>query len=464
MNKTIYVISDLHLGGDPGDPNDPSKPSFQMCSSSGQKKLAEFIDWAASQKSNSRRIHLVLAGDIVDFLAEKPFEAFTNSDSAAYRKLENILKNTSNVWDALSKYVQQGNALTLMLGNHDVELSLPASRNLLLEKLGSGNVDFLYDNQAFVMGSLLVEHGNRYDGANAINHDALRQIRSSFSRAESTNTTLSTPGSLLVANVMNGLKEKYSWIDLLKPETEAVVPLLVVLEPSILEHLPQTIFRAKIQSTMVRYDQKQKPKAPSLISANIQNVISQSKRGKLIEELIGDDSQISSTASTLKGIWDLFGAVLPTRKKQKHIDRLYKALKAFVEDQHLYFDTTTESKEYLDAAKAIINRGFKVVVFGHTHFAKNVKLDNQATYLNSGTWADLMQLPDSLLKPDEPTAKADLERFIQDLRSNNLKDWRKQTPTFAQIDFTNNELTKADVFIFNASNDIVSIQEKGEQN
>lgn len=452
MNKTIFVISDLHLGGAAIDPSDPYKPTFQMCSLQGRQKLVEFIEWIATKQSNKNKIHLVLAGDIVDFLAEEPFEAFTNSDSAACIKLQNIFKTTHNVWEALSRYIQQGNLLTLMLGNHDVELSLPGPRTLLLERLGSGNIEFIYDNQAFTTGSLLIEHGNRYDGANIINHTALRQIRSSLSRKENPNITLSTPGSLLVANVMNGLKKKYPFVDLLKPETEAVIPLLIVLEPSVLQYLPESMYRAKIQPSMVRYDKKRRPKNPSLIS----DIAFEPKRGKLIQELLSDGSQISAT-STLKGLRDLFGAVLSVRKKEKHIDRLYKALRAFVEDQHLYFDSTTESEEYLKAAKALTNNGFKVVVFGHTHFAKNVKLDNQAIYLNSGTWADLMQLPDSLLKGEETIAKAELEDFIQDLKSNNLKDWRKQKPTFAQIDFIDSEITTADVFVFNAPNNIVSI-------
>ena len=34
----------------------------------------------------------------------------------------------------------------------------------------------------------------------------------------------------------------------------------------------------------------------------------------------------------------------------------------------------------------IANRGFDVVVFGHTHRAERVDLPHGATYLNSGNW------------------------------------------------------------------------------
>jgi hypothetical protein len=56
----------------------------------------------------------VLAGDIVDFLAEREFHPF-NSDADASAKLEVIMKRTSDIWDALAKYVKDGGAVTLLL-------------------------------------------------------------------------------------------------------------------------------------------------------------------------------------------------------------------------------------------------------------------------------------------------------------------------------------------------------------
>lgn len=40
MERTLFVISDLHLGG---------AEDFQMCSAAGRVRLARFIDWAAAQ-------------------------------------------------------------------------------------------------------------------------------------------------------------------------------------------------------------------------------------------------------------------------------------------------------------------------------------------------------------------------------------------------------------------------------
>src|SRR5437867_5446226 len=122
MKKLLFVISDLHLGGAPAS---DGKPSFQMCSENGRARLAEFIEYVASQRNSNQDVHLVINGDIVDFLAEVEFAAFTDSDEKAGKKLENILNNTDQVWKSLKAFLSSGAMLTLLLGNHDIELSFP---------------------------------------------------------------------------------------------------------------------------------------------------------------------------------------------------------------------------------------------------------------------------------------------------------------------------------------------------
>src|SRR5947208_435061 len=125
MQRAVFVISDLHLGGAPAT---DGKPSFQMCSAAGQTRLAEFIRYTASQRSRSCDITLVLGGDIVDFLAEEEFAPFTIHDAVASQKLEHIMERTEQVWDSLQFFASQGGKLVLLLGNHDIELSLPMPR------------------------------------------------------------------------------------------------------------------------------------------------------------------------------------------------------------------------------------------------------------------------------------------------------------------------------------------------
>jgi len=59
VNLSLFVISDLHLGGAPehGD-----KPSFQMCSPIARTRLAEFIEYISTQRAADRAVQLVING------------------------------------------------------------------------------------------------------------------------------------------------------------------------------------------------------------------------------------------------------------------------------------------------------------------------------------------------------------------------------------------------------------------
>jgi UDP-2,3-diacylglucosamine pyrophosphatase LpxH len=230
----LYVISDLHLGGIAPS---ATSPGFQICSEQGQTLLADFLHWVAGQHTDAHGIHLIVNGDSVDFLAEEQFEAFTADQNAAEEKLSKIIGRTKTIWHEFRRIAKSGAEVTFGLGNHDIELALPRPRRRLRAELGSGLVDLVFDNSAIAIGDVLIEHGNRYDGWNAIQHDSLRRISSAVSRGEKPQEMLPAPGSVLVIEVMNELKSKYRFIDLLKPEQETVLPMIAALNPSALRKI-----------------------------------------------------------------------------------------------------------------------------------------------------------------------------------------------------------------------------------
>src|SRR6185295_5613878 len=79
--------------------------------------------------------------------------------------------------------------------------------------------------------SVLCTHGNEADGWNVVDYERLLEI----ARAQNVQTRspnwVPNMGTRLVIDVMNDVKKTYRWVDLLKPETRGVVPLLVALEP-----------------------------------------------------------------------------------------------------------------------------------------------------------------------------------------------------------------------------------------
>lgn len=437
--ESIFVISDLHLGGDTG---------FQMCTARGRRRLAAFIQSIPQQLTPGQQAHLVLAGDIVDFLAEEPFAAFTADDVAATRKLARIMdhSDTADVWQALRGFVSAGHSLSLLLGNHDLELSLPGPRRLLHERIGTRGVDFLYDNQAFVRGPLLIEHGNRYDNWNTVPHDALRAVRSALTRREHPPAMSTVAGSELVVRVMNGLKRQYAFIDLLKPETEAAIPLLAVLDPGALFQLKKIANLARQAArTRIRRDASGAPEDSGLISGESEQPETQMLREAL--ELVGYSEEEIGAREHLKSWWELYRAG-GSENRQEQLRRLRKALQIYVREQHETFAVDEESPRYLNPAAALAARGFRVVVFGHTHLAKRVPMHGGgALYLNTGTWAELMRIPGEVIS-DDPAGDSVLADFVEALAGNELGPWRKLVPTFARIDLEGETLLSADVFLF----------------
>ncbi|HEX2228999.1 MAG TPA: metallophosphoesterase [Candidatus Binatia bacterium] len=448
MKKNLFVVSDLHLGG---SPEAGGRPGFQMCSAAGRARLAEFIDYIADQRTSNHDIRLVLAGDIVDFLAEEEFETFTGDENLARKKLERIMERTGEVWHALANLVTSGVKLTLLLGNHDIELSLSAPRNLLLDRLGSGNVEFIYDNQAFTDGPVIIEHGNRYDSWNVIDHDALREVRSALSRRETPPKFDCPAGSLMVVNIMNRIKSRFPFVDLLKPEDAALLPLLAVLDPSSLKEATKAIGLWRKQSK-VEFDRDGVP-------IDVANIASSAGNDEaaidLAMELYGEHHGDISFVDDARNFYDLWQLARTNKDKDAQLLKLYTALRARAESTWQTLDVNCETEQFINPAKAAAARGFKVVVFGHTHLVKRVPLDaKDSVYLNTGTWADLMQVPEAVLNGDEPAAKRQLENFVNDLAANQLETWRRQVPTFARIDLDSDAVTSADVYFFDGANHV----------
>jgi UDP-2,3-diacylglucosamine pyrophosphatase LpxH len=254
-NKLVYVISDLHLGG-ALDPENASGRGFRIFTQSNA--LRDFIN-GLSNIGKAAEVELVINGDFVDFLAEKDPETDCWAPLKTPESAETILRSIAGdrpegiVFAALRDFMARGGRLTLLLGNHDVELRFPKVRRALEELLACRSdrpLHFVYDGEAYVIGDVLIEHGNRYDSYNTNDYDALRRVRSLQSRREPIpheNEAQPSPGSVLVASFINQRKWDYPFIDLLKPENETVIPLLVALDPNIQDALG-TVFQAATQA------------------------------------------------------------------------------------------------------------------------------------------------------------------------------------------------------------------------
>ena len=438
MRTSIFVVSDLHLGGAEG---------FRMCEAKGRARLAELFRWIRDQATDSLRPHIVIAGDIVDFLAEEPYVAFTDKEDEAVRKLDRILEASDEIWSALELAAVRC-SITLMLGNHDVELSLPKPRRRLLERIGRP-VEFLYDNEAFTHGALLIEHGNRYEGWNVVDHDALRKARSLLSRGEPGAAFPTQPGSELVVRVMNRIKRAYPWVDLLKPETASVIPILSALgvspwavaaqatKAAAAAAWRQSQFAADGTPTSSRFiaETPEPRDSPQPVTHPLDD----------LEDVFAVFDRVPETALAERGD----GRMVAEGAMNIREELLFRGLRRWGEKDNRSFKVEEENKIYRVAAEKLVAQGgYKVVVFGHTHHAKRIALKNGGLYLNTGTWADVMRIPEEVFSAEEPVARSAFGDFMTALKTD-VSDLRRLIPTFAKIDFdAAGELTAADVLFF----------------
>lgn len=492
--RRLYIISDLHLGGaaPSGD-----HPGFQICTPEMRGHLAAFIRAITPPAPDGADIELVIDGDFVDFLAESSpgekgepvFSALRTDPVAALAALRALIAHIdgsvgpeARVFDALKGFVRAGRRLTVLLGNHDIELALPPVRRALTELLTGGapaRVEFLLNGEAYTAGPALIEHGNRYDGWNAVHYDGLRALCSKISRGEPGRPFPVQPGSRLVVEVMNPLKQRYRFIDLLKPETQAAIPLLAALEPDVLVKLRPIVSAAEeaLRATSVDVLWKTRDVVPGNVSAlegldfgvpgaaptapaaeTVRATSDLDETRALLEEAEGawapppsedGDGGVSfgaleslDSAKATLGDWLDSARSLWRSLAGEGIDtlRLRAVRAAFLRQReaiHGTFDVAVEHARYLDAARMLAGDDVRVVVFGHTHLPKSISLGERAHYLNTGTWVPTMALDARWYDPATPEdeALAELKRFLADLKENRVEGWLRRKGHCAMVEF-----------------------------
>jgi len=469
LSSRVYIISDLHIGGAPGADGDRG---FRILTRT--EALVAFIQ-ALARPNDGVPNELVINGDFVDFLAEKRegeegWVPLREDPRDALRTFLEILARPADaaIFQALRELTAAGQRLTILLGNHDLELSYPLVREALLDAVGGAR--FLYDNEALVRGDAVIEHGNRYDRYNQVDHDALRRARSLQSRgmfAEGARQLSAPAGSRLVARVMNPLKRRYAFVDLLKPETGSVIPTLLALDPDCRDELlgvaralapavrhglgddAQPSFSGDISHRAHRlaHEGMEALERPSEALDEGADALEQTLRQHLgadaaarFQQEIRQDTSFSGDIS-LRETVDWYGGLarllspLGPREQADRLRPLLRALRSLWSDQSFSRQVETDPA-YVEGASALVKAGASLVVFGHTHLAKDLGLPGGGRYLNTGTWAERIRLPAALHDPDEGRATQVLSTFLADLAAGRLSTYLDFEPTFARLELS----------------------------
>ena len=405
----VVVISDLHMGAD------PARGIF-----TAQDQLANFIRHVAAAPE---RVEIVVLGDSIDYLQVKPFLAF---DAAiAKLKTEAIIAHNQGVFDAFRDFVAAGKRLVWCMGNHDLELVFegaqqalvraivdandPSSRARLELRLDGGRLDYPLPRG----GVLRLVHGNKEDPWNKVDYDELAAVAKTLMASGGADNTLYPPGSRLVAEVLNPLKEEgFVHVDLLKPEATVAVPLTLALWPASTRERLKSAFplffsttAAKMKERLERFwTGKRKRFGRSVPAPEVVLQPEDLLALALRDAFAIDDTVKPDNLATLlgqpngpKAVSDAITAAPPPGKNfggSWAKDFASQALRGAAHNANRVSDiwSLEEPDELDEPVRGAIADGAIVVIAGHTHLARAVSYDG-GYYLNTGTWANLMRIP-----------------------------------------------------------------------
>lgn len=414
--QNIIIVSDLHIAAE------RERGLFQADS-----ELVEFLNWI---RTTTQQSLVLLNGDILDYLVVKEGVApeMALDLPSVQARTTDIIEHHPEVFDALARLAcSPEHQLVIMGGNHDPELAFPEVQQIIEARLNSAApklpLRWLTLGTAArvqVGGTVVViEHGDILDPWNRVDFDALSStIRLSSRGLISHHRYQPPPGSKLVIEHLYELRKDYPWVDLLKPEREAVFPLL----RHFMSGMQQLRFMGAVKNWFWSFEKS--------VVSGIQATINPSARYRAAGEATDTSRDrfkqwlLDYESGNVRGLTSPGDAGFIEELRQ-----------VSAEDGFFNISKPDDSKRDVEF---VIEQGADLVVHGHTHSAKAYTV-GMGLYLNSGTWARLLQLPMSydadevwqkFLAGLKPKSKISGDGEVQ---NNGLRDGAFLRPTFVYI-------------------------------
>jgi UDP-2,3-diacylglucosamine pyrophosphatase LpxH len=406
----LYSVSDLHMGG--------AQSGSQIFNSG--LELAGLIEFLRTKPG---MVALVINGDMVDFLAEPGAKAF--DPDGAIQKLDRIAGDAAfaPVWKALKKFARtKGRRLIITLGNHDLELALPWVREHLLELIAGdddaarGRVVLAFDGTGFLCrvgnATVLCLHGNEVDDWNVTDFETIRRCGRDLQQGRLVDPWIPNAGTHLVIEVMNDIKKGYPFVDLLKPELEAVIPVLLAVAPDkrdqiggafpALKRLAMDKIRRAaglLGAEEEREEVSLTPNGSPLWRRTIDHDALMARMDDRLQRGVEPISLVPAGGRTQQlGLSD---AVWSWVRGKDARETLRRALDDLQKDRSFEWSLEDDTFHQLDDT---IASNVDFVLAGHTHLERALpRRKRNGFYFNSGTWARLIRL--------EPHVLADQAEF-----------------------------------------------------
>jgi UDP-2,3-diacylglucosamine pyrophosphatase LpxH len=423
----LVAISDLHLGNDlrAGPKADWSRPR------SIDAPLVSFIDWQATHREGGKPWRLLLNGDIVDFVAitatpgpddPAPFTVskeerelgLAPEELKCVWKLRRTAERHPRVFDALARFLQKGNSLHIIRGNHDAEWRWPLVqeefRCILAERAGGRRIETqieFHDWFYLEPGFFYAEHGHAHD-----HYSVHPDFFAAHGEAPEIDLPLSSKvlryffnrytEQVAMADDVDtwGLREYLDWVlkagNPLRIAADYFVMLFRVLYPVFRQWLrisrafaraaDKAIARkldrsAYVRQILARFQGTEK-QAQQLLA--IASRPAEENLFELMQVFYLDRVPLAvlclfcafSTAQAVHGFWAKAGALTA-------VGIIFAAINALLGRQR-----KTDSHPMLLEAARRVSQVFdvKYIVMGHSHRPVDEPMGNGARYLNLGSW------------------------------------------------------------------------------
>jgi len=228
MPNKLVAISDLHMSAQALDDFDPEI----------EQKFVAFLSWLASGHES---VELVINGDFLDFVQAPPVEgvglsgtissegqALSYTEAQSVQKLNAIYAAHPQVFEALRKFLdaKPGHQLTILPGNHDVDLFWPAVRATLkgfvAPTVGERfrvHLERAYRPPAFP--GVWIEHGHQFDKINSFFIGVTERWSAAtppiLRDSTGTQRLVECLGTRFLIRFLNRLDRDYPYVDNVKP-------------------------------------------------------------------------------------------------------------------------------------------------------------------------------------------------------------------------------------------------------
>jgi len=354
--KAKVIISDLHLGAGGFDQGNLLE---DFCSDDAFVRfLAQLV---AESQQQGLEMELIVAGDMFEFLqvpsltpleydstVPYPVELYASTSEAdSSRKMGLIVAGHPRFFGALRRFLQASHprrTLTIIKGNHDVNLHWPAVQDgvrMAIGATGARECCVSFEERRISREGIYVEHGHQYservnrfpDFEEPHDPDAPEQLYLPI-------------GSRFVFTLFNDLERQLYWVDGIKPLT-ALIWYAFALDARLALRALWTLLR----------------RAPSLVW---ESIVVEPRRKVFFPRL--DVLMASLSAAGRRGKGRARGSTRLALARGWAEERAQRLALARV------------------AAHRSLQEKAQVVVFGHTHDAVVEDLGDGAVYINSGTW------------------------------------------------------------------------------